>query len=394
MIRAKEIVLVPLDKIQLNPENRNKHPEAQIARLVEILKYQGFRRPVTISTRTGYLNCGEGRYLAAKELGLSEIPAMHQDYDTPEQEYADAIADNAVDKWAELDLAAINLDATALPKDFNLDLLGIKDFSLTPIKNLPGIDEDSVPEPGETRCNPGDVWLLNHHRLMCGDATRIDQVQLLANQPAQMVWTDPPYNVAYQGKTKDALTIQNDSQSSEDFAQFLTDAFIAMYAATEPGGAIYVAHADTEGYNFRGSLIKAGWLLKQCLVWNKNALVMGRQDYHWKHEPILYGWKDGAAHNWYSDRKQTTVIDFDKPSKSLDHPTMKPVGLVEYFLNNSSKSGDRVLDLFGGSGTTLIACEKTNRTCFMMELDPKYCDVILKRWEEYSGHKAVLDGNS
>jgi site-specific DNA-methyltransferase (adenine-specific) len=206
---------------------------------------------------------------------------------------------------------------------------------------------------------------------------------------ADLLVTDPPYNVAYEGKTQDALTIQNDAMSDGDFRQFLRDCYATADAFMRPGAVFYVWHADLEGLNFRAAATEVGWRVRQCLVWNKNSLVMGRQDYHWKHEPCLYGWKDGAAHYWGSDRTQTTVLDFARPSRNGEHPTMKPVDLIEYQVKNSSKRGDTVLDLFGGSGTTLIACEKTGRTARLMELDPRYCDVIVRRWQDFTGQRAT-----
>ena len=205
-----------------------------------------------------------------------------------------------------------------------------------------------------------------------------------------MVLTDPPYNVDYEGGTKDKLKIQNDKMKDSVFLEFLTAAFQRMNEASKAGAAVYIFHSDSEGYNFRVAFKQAGYMLRQCLVWVKNSLVMGRQDYQWKHEPILYGWKDGASHAWYADRKQTTLIEFDKPQRNGDHPTMKPVGLCGYFIKNSSKDGDIILDSFGGSGSTLIACEQLNRTCYMSELDPVYCDVICKRYENLTGDKPVL----
>jgi site-specific DNA-methyltransferase (adenine-specific) len=198
--------------------------------------------------------------------------------------------------------------------------------------------------------------------------------------------------VDYEGATKDKLKIVNDSMSDDKFLQFLTDAFVRMNEYSKKGAAIYVFHADSEGYNFRVAFKHAGYTLRQCLVWAKNTLVLGRQDYQWKHEPILYGWKDGASHAWYGDRKQTTLINYDKPSRNADHPTMKPVGLCAYFIQNSSKEGDIVLDLFGGSGSTLIACEQSRRSCYTMEMDPKYCDVIVRRFEEQTEQKAKREG--
>lgn len=204
-----------------------------------------------------------------------------------------------------------------------------------------------------------------------------------------MLMTDPPYGVSYVGKTKDALTIDNDTLDDAELMAFLVDAFENARNALDKGAAFYVFHADSKGDVFRNALTKVGLTVRECLIWVKNSMVLGRQDYQWKHEPCLYGWKDGASHHWYSDRKQTTVLEFDRPSANKEHPTMKPVALIAYLISNSTKEGDVVLDLFGGSGTTLIACEQLGRTCYMMELDPHYCDVIIQRWEDATGKKAV-----
>ncbi len=205
-----------------------------------------------------------------------------------------------------------------------------------------------------------------------------------------MLVTDPPYNVAYEGKTKDALTIQNDEMGDSDFRQFLVDVYTAADAVMRPGAVFYIWHADSEGFNFRGAAHDIGWQIRQCLVWKKQTMVMGRQDYHWQHEPCLYGWKDGAAHLWTTDRKQTTILEFDRPMQNKEHPTMKPVELIKYQVSNNSLLGNIILDLFGGSGTTLIACEQLGRVNHSMELDPKYCDVIITRWEKFTGKKAHI----
>lgn len=209
---------------------------------------------------------------------------------------------------------------------------------------------------------------------------------------ADLLITDPPYNVNYEGKTKDALTIKNDSMSNDNFRTFLINAFKLADSVMKAGATFYIWHADTERYNFQGACQDVGLKVRQCLIWNKNSMVMGRQDYHWKHEPCLYGWKDGASHNWYSDRSQTTILEFDKPNKNELHPTMKPVELIAYQIKNSSKENDIVLDLFGGSGSTLIACEQLNRQCYTMELDERYAEVIINRYEKLTGVKGVLYG--
>lgn len=254
-------------------------------------------------------------------------------------------------------------------------------------------DEDAANAP--TRCKPGDVWQLGDHILMCGDSTnKADVFTLVGGEGiVDLFLTDPPYNVSYEGGTSDKLTIKNDSMEDSAFRAFLTDAFIAADMAMKKGASFYIWHADSEGLNFRMAVRNAEWDLRQTIIWNKNSLVLGRQDYQWKHEPCLYGWKSGASHAWYSDRKQTTVVNFDRPSVNAEHPTMKPVGLFSYLIENSSKEGDIVLDLFGGSGTCIIACEQLGRKCYMMELDPHYCDVILARWEKLTEREASLVKN-
>ena len=225
---------------------------------------------------------------------------------------------------------------------------------------------------------------------MCGDSTSIDAVERLCDNTLVDMWlTDPPYNVAYVGKTKDALTIRNDDKSDDEFRLFLRDAYLAADTSMKAGAVFYIWHADSEGYNFRGAAHDIGWQVRQCLIWKKSSMVMGRQDYHWKHEPCLYGWKGGAGHLWATDRKQTTVMEFDRPNRNAEHPTMKPVELFEYQMLNNTKGSDLVLDTFAGSGTTAIACEKHGRHARLMELDPKYCDVIILRWQEFTGHKAT-----
>ena len=253
-------------------------------------------------------------------------------------------------------------------------------------------DDDYDPEPPEEpKSKRGDIYKLGRHRLMCGDSTSVTDVEALVDgRQIDLLITDPPYNVDYTGKTKDALKIENDQMEDESFRQFLRDAFLTADTVMKPGATFYIWHADSEGYNFRGACHDIQWKVRQCLIWVKNVMVMGRQDYQWKHEPCLYGWKEGAAHHWYSDRTQTTLPEFDRPTRSKEHPTMKPVPLFDYQIKNSSKKGDAVLDLFGGSGTTIICCEQNGRDAFLMELDPRYVDVIVDRWEKLTGQKAEL----
>lgn len=283
----------------------------------------------------------------------------------------------------------------------DLELTGFSDEELdellaTPKESVDG-DEDEAPEPQEDPVSKrGDVWILGAHRVMCGDSCSADDISKLfgstgGTPTVSLYLTDPPYNVAYEGGTKDALTIQNDNMEDGQFRQFLVDAFSMADTVMKPGAVFYIWHADSEGFNFRGACRDVGWPVRECLIWAKNMFVMGRQDYQWRHEPCLYGWKEGAAHKWYYDRSQSTVLEFDKPTRNGVHPTMKPVELFRYLMENSSKKGDVVFDSFGGSGTTLIASEETGRVARLMELDPRYVDVIVKRWQEMTGKEATLE---
>lgn len=275
-------------------------------------------------------------------------------------------------------------------------------FDLSEEEEETEIIEDELPEEVEPVAKMGDIWQLGRHRLMCGDSTNAENVaQLVGGDLIDLLITDPPYNVNYGNvrdvseavklhRRTDGLIIQNDNMDDASFRKFLVDAFSNANSVMRDGAVFYIWHSGTEGYNFIGSCNDIGWKVREILIWNKNVLAMGRQDYQWKHEPCLYGWKEGAAHNWYNDRKQTTVIDMAKPTKSELHPTMKPIPLFDYQIRNSSKVGDNVLDLFGGSGTTLMACEQNNRNAYLMEFDPHYVDVIIARWEQFTGQKAVL----
>ena len=338
--------------------------------------------------------------MAAKKLGLEFVPCLEAGHLSAAQKKAYIIADNKLALNAGWDDAILRVEFEALKElDFDLTLTGfsldeLSDFEIEEL--APEYEEDAdgevIEPPAEPKTKEGDVWVLGKHRLMCGDSTSIDALEKLCNNQLVDMWlTDPPYNVAYEGKTKEALTIKNDSMSDDDFRQFLRDCYVAADAVMKPGAVFYIWHADSEGYNFRGAAKDANWKVRQCLIWKKSTLVMGRQDYHWKHEPCLYGWKDGAGHLWASDRKQTTILEFDKPSRNGEHPTMKPVDLFSYCLLNNTKGGDIVLDSFGGSGTTIIACEKNGRVGYLMELDPKYCDVIINRWQTLTGKEAVLE---
>lgn len=394
-----EIKHVAIDTVIPYANNTKKHPAEQIDKLASMIAEYGHDVPIVVDADNVVIK-GHGRLLACKKLGMESVPVIVRDDLTPAQAKAARIADNKIaeSEWDEdllrLELAELN------DLDFDLDLTGFDDFDLGEFDDdVASVDDDadldSVPEPPEIPISKrGDVWLCGKHRVMCGDSTNLeDAVRLMGGVLADLLITDPPYNVAYTGGTADALTIQNDNMCDGDFRQFLRDVYSTADSVMKDGASFYIWHADSEGYNFRGAAHDIEWKIRQCLIWVKNTLVLGRQDYHWKHEPCLYGWKDGAAHYWGNDRTQTTVLEFNKPARNGVHPTMKPVELFQYQIENSSKKGDTVLDLFGGSGTTMIACEKTNRVARLMELDEKYCDVIVRRWQELTGKEAVLESN-
>lgn len=390
-----QIQEVAVDKLIPYAKNSRTHSPEQVAQIAASIKEFGFRNPILVDG-VGII-AGHGRLMAAQKLGLDQVPTIDCSDMTDSQKKAYIIADNKLALNAGWDTAMLTIEMKELQEEgFDLDLLGFDDKELNALLEpdvVEGLtDEDAVPEvPKEATTKLGDVYILGKHRLMCGDSTSItDMEKLIDGQPVDMCLTDPPYNVAYEGGTKDKLTIQNDSMDNDSFRQFLRDAFVAADMVMKAGAVFYIWHADSEGYNFRGACFDAGWKVRQCLIWKKSSLVMGRQDYHWMHEPCLYGWKDGASHLWSADRKQTTILEFNKPTRNGEHPTMKPVELFEYQMLNNTKGGDIVLDSFGGSGTTLIAAEKHGRYARIMELEPKYCDVIVKRWEDFTGEKAVL----
>ena len=388
-------------------KNSRTHDDAQVAQIASSIKEFGFRNPILVDGVS--VIAGHGRLLAAQKLKLDKVPTLDCSDMTPSQKKAYIIADNKIALNAGWDNAMLTIELQDLEDEgFDLTLTGFDDKELDALLNViegtDGLtDEDAVPDtPIEPKTKLGDIYILGNHRLMCGDSTSIDAVEkLIDGRPVDMWLTDPPYNVALgmnetpeeakkRNRRTDGLIVQNDSMGDKEFRQFLTDCVTAADSVMKAGAVFYIWHADSEGYNFRGACQDSGWKVRQCLIWKKSSLVMGRQDYHWMHEPCLYGWKEGAAHLWATDRKQTTILEFDKPSRNGQHPTMKPVELFEYQMLNNTKGGDIVLDSFGGSGTTLIAAEKHGRYARIMELDPKYCDVIVKRWEDFTGKKAVL----
>ena len=381
------IKLFNLDDIKPYEKNPRRNDEA-VQYVAASIKEFGFKVPIVID-KNNVIVAGHTRYKAAKKLGLEEVPCIVADDLTDEQVKAYRLADNKVAEKAEWDFDLLSME---LEDIFNLDMgdFGFE-FEIEEEKQEAKEDDYEIVVPEEPRAKPGDVWQLGRHRLMCGDSTSFDAVEKLMNgELADMLLTDPPYNVDYEGKTKDKLKIENDKMENDEFRQFLVDAFSNANMAMKPGAVFYIWHADSEGYNFRGACYDVGWKVRQCLIWNKNSMVMGRQDYHWKHEPCLYGWKDGAGHLWAADRKQTTILSFDRPTKNSLHPTMKPIPLFDYQICNNTKGNDIVLDLFGGSGTTIMACEQNGRRGYMMEFDPRYVDVIIDRWETFTGQKAQL----
>lgn len=376
-------------------KNSRTHSDEQIAQIAASIKEWGWTTPILVD-ETGGVIAGHGRLAAATRLHMLKVPVVVASGWSEAQKRAYVIADNKLALNAGWDNELLALELSELgDAGFDLELTGFTDDeikALMPVEVTEGLtDPDAAPTVQENPVTvPGDVWIMGKHRLMCGDSTSTDHLaQLTQGNLVDMWLTDPPYNVAYEGGTKDKLKIKNDEMGDEQFRQFLRDAYTAADTVMKPGAVFYIWHADSEGYNFRGAARDAGWTVRQCLIWKKSSLVMGRQDYHWKHEPCLYGWKEGAGHLWAADRKQTTILEFDKPSRNGEHPTMKPVALFEYQMLNNTKGGDMVLDSFGGSGTTLIAAEKNGRTALLMELDPRYCDVIVKRWQEFTGKKAT-----
>lgn len=377
---------VDIEKITPYEKNAKKHDKTQIANVAESIKQFGWTQPI-VCDKDGVIIIGHCRLLAAKKLKLDKVPVKYATDLTEEQVKKLRNLDNKLNEseW-DFDLLATDIDGLDF-SGFDIDWGLPADVEETEIveDEAPEVDEESEPIT-----KLGDIWQLGKHRIMCGDSTDAGTVAILMDgNKADLFLTDPPYNVAYEGKTKDALTIENDKMGGNEFREFLVSAFTAAVSVLKDGGGFYVWFASREHCNFETALNESGLEVRQELIWKKNTMVLGRQDYQWKHEPCLYGWKDGASHNWYSDRCQTTILEFNKPARNGEHPTMKPVELFAYQIQNSTKKGDIVLDLFGGSGTTIIACEQTGRIGYSMELDPKYCDVIIKRYENLTGNKAV-----
>lgn len=409
----------PLEKCKPFQRNPKVHPMEQVRNLAASIKKYGWRQPLLVDFRNGEIIAGHGRYLGAKMAGITTVPVIDGSDMTDEQIREYRYLDNKLNEspWdleiCQADLPTLNFEG------FNLD------WGELPVLD-PEVKDDNFKVELSTQppvTQPGDVWFLGSHVVLCGDSTNPHDVErLMDGELADLLVTDPPYNVNYQGSN--GKKIQNDNMAESEFRQFLLQAYCRAFDACRTGAAAYIFHADTEGEAFRAMFREAGWGLHSCLIWVKNSLVLGHSDYQWQHEPCLYGWKPGANHFFVNDRSLTTVIDddrpedikkltkaelqeryakaleylrreqttvlrYDKPKANADHPTMKPVPLVGRLVKNSSHPGDIVLDLFGGSGSTLMACEQLGRRCFTMEYDPRYVDVIVNRWEAFTGNKAV-----
>lgn len=402
---------VPVQDLIPYARNARTHSDAQVAQIAASIREFGWTNPVLVDAENGII-AGHGRVLAARKLGMEEVPCIELAHLTEAQKKAYILADNKLALNAGWDDELLALEIADLKDaDFDLDLLGFTDEELNRLtaEELPeGLtDEDATPEPpAEPVTQPGDIWLCGKHRVMCGDSTdEASAFLLLEGQQADMVFTDPPYGVSYADKNESLnkastgnriqTEIMNDHLQGDALGAFFLAIFSTMAAVMKPGCPFYVCapQGGEQMMMMMMMMMKAGIPMRHELIWIKNNHVLGRADYHYKHEPILYGWKDGAGHPWYGGRDKFSTWHVDKPMQSKLHPTMKPVELVEIALENSSKRGDTVLDLFGGSGTTLIACEKTGRTARLMELDPRYCDVIVKRWQEYTGQQATLESD-
>lgn len=388
MKTTTEMQLVPIIKLVPYVNNARTHSPEQINKLRSSLREFGFINPVIIDRDFGVI-AGHGRILAAKEEGIAEVPCVFADHLTEAQKKAYILADNRMAMDAGWDEELLRVEIEALQAEaFDLSLTGFDEKELSDLfKDDADVQEDDFDVDAElekpTFSKSGDVWTLGRHRLVCGDSTKAETFAVLMNgRKANLVVTDPPYNVNYEGT---AGKIKNDNLADEKFYQFLFDAFSNIEKVMADDASIYVFHADTEGLNFRKAFSDAGFYLSGCCIWKKPSLVLGRSPYQWQHEPCLYGWKKSGKHQWYSDRKQTTIWEFEKTKKNTDHPTMKPIPLLAYPIQNSSMSNTLVLDPFGGSGSTLIACEQTDRDCYTIELDEKYCDVIVKRYIEQVG---------
>lgn len=391
MKTTTDMQLVPVSKLVPYVNNARTHSPEQVMKLRSSLREFGFINPIIIDRDYGII-AGHGRLLAAKEEGITEVPCVFVDYLTEAQKKAYILADNRMAMDAGWDEELLRVEIEALQGEaFDVSLTGFDEKELADLfkdgSDSGAADDDydlSAALEKAAFVERGDIWTAGRHQLMCGDATSAEDVAaLMDGRKANLILTDPPYGVSF--KSSSGLTIQNDSMKNEEFYNFLLSAFKNMADHLEKGGAAYVFHADTEGLNFRRAFIDAGFHLAGCCIWVKDSLVLGRSDYQWQHEPVLYGFMQNGKHPWYSDRKQTTIWNFAKPKRSANHPTSKPLDLLGYPIGNSTQENAIVIDTFGGSGSTLMACEQMNRTCCTMELDEKYASVILRRYVDDTG---------
>ena len=395
MEKSTQYYLADIKDLIPYARNARTHSDEQVAQIAASIKEFGFLSPIIISKDNTIL-CGHGRFYAAQKLGLEKVPCIKEEYLTETQKRAYILADNKLSLNAGWDNEMLAVELSELQnEDFDLGLTGFDEKELADLfdnGSTDGVEDDDYDLDAALNkaafVKHGDVWTVGRHKLMCGDATSEEDVNtLMGDKKANLIVTDPPYNVAFE--SSDGLSIKNDKMENNKFYEFLLAAFKNMASHLEKGGAAYVFHADTEGLNFRKAFIDAGFHLSGCCIWVKNSLVLGRSDYQWQHEPVLYGFLQNGKHYWSKNagRSQTTIWNFDKPKKNKNHPTSKPLDLLAYPIGNSSQENAIVIDTFGGSGSTLMTCEQTNRTCYMMELDEKYASVILRRYVEDTGNE-------
>lgn len=394
-MKIQKIKTEKLISASYNPRKNLQPGDAEYEKLKRSISEFGYVEPIIWNQRTEQVVGGNQRLKVLKELGFEEVDCVVIDV-SEEKEKALNVALNKIDGEWDLDKLTILLQEITI-KDIDEELTGFEKTEINEILQNIYIEQEDVAVEDDydsiiqekAISKPGELYRLGNHFLMCGDSTAISDIEKLMNgNLADMLLTDPPYGVDYTGKTKEHLKIENDSMKESQLKEFISSALRSADEVLRPGGVFYIWHSDSKGQIFREACADVKWVIRQCLVWVKNSMVMGRQDYHWKHEPCLYGWKEGAAHKWCSDRCQTTVLEFDRPTKNIEHPTMKPVKLFDYQMRNNTDKGDIVLDLFAGSGTTIIAAEQNGRIAYCMEKDPKYVDVIIARWECFTGKKA------
>ncbi len=397
---AKHIQMWLIDKLIPWARNPRTHSDAQVAQIAASIAEFGFNNPILVDTKAGII-AGHGRLLAARKLGMTEVPVIVLDHLTEAQKRAYVIADNKLAENAGWDDDMLRIEIEALQdENFDVSLLGFEDVELARLlaaqDAVEGLtDEDAIPELQEKPiCQTGDLWILGDHKLLVGDVTNpSDVTRLMANDVADLIFTDPPYNVDYEGYTEQKLKIKGDRMSDADFKQFLEDAFRGLRTAVKPGASLYICHSSSWQREFQNALEAAGFAVRCQIIWAKNTFAWGFGRYKFRHEPLFYCHVAGQKDPWYGDKTQSTLWEEKKPAANRIHPTTKPVELIERALLNSSKTGDVVADLFGGSGSTLIACERRGRSARLMEIDPKYADCIVRRFQEYSGKSAVLEGD-